>query len=101
MGKSIYAHGKKKVEEEQQRERWDEHFIICQDTGLMSCYYFIIMVKKTEDPLQCGGLVVLHPASPPLHYSSIQQAVVFHSTWLTVLRCCSEDEVCDHRAGSS
>lgn len=65
---------KKKVEEEQQRGRRSILSSV-KIPGLMSCYYFIIMVKKTEDPLQCGGLVVLHPRFPPLHYSSVSRAM--------------------------
>ena len=63
--------GKKKVEE------WKGGQCILSSVkipGLMSYYYFIIMVKKTEDALQCGGLVVLPPHFPPLFYSSVSRA---------------------------
>lgn len=64
--------GKKKVEEE-----WKGGQSILSSVkipGLMSCYYFIITVKKTEDALPCGGLVVLPPHFPALYYSSVSGA---------------------------
>lgn len=64
--------GKKKVEEE-----WKGRQSILSSVkipGLMSCYYFIITVKKTEDALQCSGLVVLPPHFRPLFYSSVSRA---------------------------
>ena len=73
VGKSIYARGKNKVEEEWRGGR--SILSSVKIPGLMSCYYFITMVKKTEDPLQCGGLMVLHPHFLPLRYSSVSRAM--------------------------